>query len=618
MADVLFYERDEREAIQWDSFEACLADGCAALQSWQESASYRIERKGADLPPPPAAVPTTQPPRRLGRPPTHREIDHEIDAGNDQEGPASRARSAERVPIHHAGSVAPRQAAHGAKHHTSVSGLGRCAATGAAARTTTSRVAPSPRNLKLPPETAAKRRRQLELRDITGTEAESLGFSDDTPEGWAFSWDEGPKAEVERRTWGHRRGLARHHDAVAHVARRQARAVELQIGQVAAGKVPEQLLAELQAKRNRAKWHRDRARGQRERFHNHAKCSMGVGVVRCESCGHEHGIQVGCGVSRLCVACRDRRAQQRRAQLWRAREQAIARCKAKGRMLAKRRGGPWGEWHLVLTMPDQRIGAPADRIHTLFAAWRTFSRLWQRYQSGRTVPGAAELPRRPGSLDDKPRQRTRTARGFSGTGGAYWSRCFEWTPGADGRGHPHFHTWILGPRVGRDLVRSWWALALQALGVPVRDTDPLVHLSRAVVELVVHEVHKGNRTIKNERIRATDKAGHVLGYVEGWAVAERDPKSGYTATAKVQADVYMALESRRHVQTSRGLMKLGAQLARCPTCGGLHVLSVEIHSWRDRDLLELARKWKTWPDVVRLPSRGPLRAIAKLKRRNAA
>jgi len=45
---------------------------------------------------------------------------------------------------------------------------------------------------------------------------------------------------------------------------------------------------------------------------------------------------------------------------------------------------------------------------------------------------------------------------------------------------------------------------------------------------------------------------------------------------------------------------------------------VELHSWRSRDLLDVARKWKAWPDVEKLPSRGPLRALVKAKRREAA
>jgi hypothetical protein len=376
---------------------------------------------------------------------------------------------------------------------------------------------------------------------------------------------------------------------------------------------------QLKALRNRAKWHRDRARGQRERFHNNASCSVGVGVVTCASCGQQHAIPVGCGISRLCVCCRDRRAQQRRAQLWRAREEAIGRSKSRGRMRRRRRGGKWREFHLVLTMPDTRIGAPADRITKIFEAWRIFSRMWQRYQAGKGVPNAPQLPRNKVSREDNPKRRTRTARGFAGGGGSYWSRCFEWTPGADMKGHPHFHVWILGPTIPQETVRQWWGLALEAVGVPITwSTDPLVKLKAAVVELVVIEVHKGDKAIKTQRIRATDKQGHVLGYVEGWAVAEVDPKSGKSASAKVQADVYMALERRRHVQTSRGLMKMGEKEKACGVCGAVHSLSIEIHSWRDRNLLDIAKAWNSWPDMQRLPSRGPLRVLAKAKRREAA
>ncbi len=115
-------------------------------------------------------------------------------------------------------------------------------------------------------------------------------------------------------------------------------------------------------------------------------------------------------------------------------------------------------------------------------------------------------------------------------------------------------------------------------------------------------MHKGEQTIKRKRIRSSDPSGHVIGYVEGWAISETGKHGDPNASAETMARVYMALERRRHVQTSKGLMKLGERPTTCGTCGARGSFEVDVKSWRSPDLEELARKlgWVTWTksDVV--------------------
>jgi len=364
------------------------------------------------------------------------------------------------------------------------------------------------------------------------------------------------RGEVAQRTQPFRDGRAEYHRGKARAFAAAARAAErarrahLRSALDAAHHVTEYHSAAASAAKRSEQWHTERAGGQRSRFLDAAHCGDGVISVSCP-CGSSRLSPLGCGIVRLCVPCRDKRAHKRRAVLWSARGSALAELEAAGKLAANRRGGRWTEKHLVLTQPDTRIDGVARRVRTIYDAWRPFSRRLMRYMRG------------------------------LGDGSIFYSRQFEWTPGRDGLGHPHFHCWLLSPYLPRELAWQWWSDSLSGVGVETRPTDSLIWLGDATLRRVVREVHKGGQSIKIVRLaQSTPGAAHPISYVEGWAVAERGKHGEPSASLSTQAALYCALEGRRQAQTSRGLMSRGTEPARCPACDEA-ALSAEVTPWHD-------------------------------------
>jgi len=205
-------------------------------------------------------------------------------------------------------------------------------------------------------------------------------------------------------------------------------------------------------------------------------------------------------------------------------------------------------------------------------------------------------------------------------------RCFEWTLGADGCGHPHLHVWIFSPflpehdthgdlarpryqhgvcpysRPGmhgpcghcesgkrrRRGVRSWWADALRAEGVDASPADVNVTLRHVFVRAIefIREVRKPNGVVTQRReLRIqTEDGGGLVRYFEPWCLAAVDPETGESATDDVLAAVYKALEARRLSQGSKGFLGLADdERAGCPCCGAVGAVKVSVESWQDRE-----------------------------------
>ena len=298
-----------------------------------------------------------------------------------------------------------------------------------------------------------------------------------------------------------------------------------------------------QKEKRRADWHAGRASGQLARHQDSAHCGKGQMVISC-ACGSSKAMPVRCGVTRLCVACREHRAQKRRAQLWAARRLIVNRLKSAGLW------GLFGEKHLILTLPDPRIPCTKKRIAVLFDAWRRFSRRLQKH-----VKGWEEFA---------------------------YSRTFEWTPGRDGKGHPHFHVWMISRYLDRDMLWHWWARSLASAGLCLTPCDrQAVYIKEVRLEYIIREVVKGGKQIKLVSLKARDVGGKhdVIGYVESWSIAEHDENS--RATPETMARVYEALEGKRQNQTSRGLMSMAPSQYVCEHCGSTEC-TVEIERWFER------------------------------------
>ena len=322
-----------------------------------------------------------------------------------------------------------------------------------------------------------------------------------------------------------------------------------------------------------ARWHRGRARGQRERFHELSHCGQGYALIRCRNCepqnlrdGGARGRRtrkLGCSISRACVPCRDRRANERRPIFWRARADVLGECRRRQLLRHKRHGGRWSEKDFTLTLPTALIvgrDAVERRIGILFAAWEEFRRLLSRHW--RSKPRMA--------ADPALRQGMRPQ----------WHAAFEITPGSDGLGHPHFHVWLISPWLDQENIRRWWALALRKQGLDVEPLELIKPVLREVrCSSIVNEVYKGRHRI---RVEATDphrvavetelaaRSGvgrpHHANYIEGWSIATRGKHGMPNMSANIQARVYMALEGRRLIRCTRAFMRRGARPNVCPCC----------------------------------------------------
>ena len=322
-------------------------------------------------------------------------------------------------------------------------------------------------------------------------------------------------------------------------------------------------------------WHRGRGRGQRERFHELANCGKGYAQIRCKRCewsnlktGGTKGQrvrQIGCSINRACVGCRDRRAGERRAQFWRAREFVLDDYKRRGLTRRKRKGGRWGEKDFTLTLPDKLIDGGhivERRILVLFSAWRTFNKKLAAHWSSRK--------RRAG--DHALRQKIRPV----------WHAAFETTPGADGLGHPHWHVWMVSPFIRQEDIRRWWAESLQKEGIAVSASQLIQPVLREVkCANIVNEVYKGKDRIRivpkePKRVAKQDaKAGgrpHHVNYIEGWTIDTKGKHGGPSMSANTQARVYMALEGKRTVRCTRGFLAKGYKANACPACGFDHIV----------------------------------------------
>lgn len=322
-----------------------------------------------------------------------------------------------------------------------------------------------------------------------------------------------------------------------------------------------------------ARWHRGRSRGQRERFHELAHCGQGYAMIRCRNCeptnlrdGGERGRRcrkLGCSIARACVACRDRRANERRPIFWRARADVLGECRRRQLTRPKRHGGRWSEKDFTLTLPTSLIvgsDAVERRIGILFAAWEAFRRSMSTHWRSR----------RRMRQDPALRQGMRPQ----------WHAAFEITPGGDGFGHPHFHVWLISPWLDQEDIRRWWCKALRDQGLDVQPEQLVKPVLREVrCKSIVNEVYKGRHRIRVEptnphrvaqETELATRTGvgrpHHANYIEGWSIATRGKKGMPNMSANIQARVYMALEGRRLIRCTRAFMRRGFRPHVCPCC----------------------------------------------------
>ena len=210
------------------------------------------------------------------------------------------------------------------------------------------------------------------------------------------------------------------------------------------------------------KWERQRARGQRERFERVDACQRDETVeVFCACCGsHEGSRSARCRTALVCLSCRGKIAEEKRAKVAVNRSAALYQAWKAGLLNPSRRHGRWSEKLVTLTLPMIDGLGVRSRILWMRKAWARFAQHWNRW-----------LRRHPDAqYTDDTFERHRLAR---------WMRHLEWTPGKDGFGHPHVHFWFLGPYIedrqgGRHDVSDMWRRAIFEAATEVPDLLALI------------------------------------------------------------------------------------------------------------------------------------------------
>jgi hypothetical protein len=262
--------------------------------------------------------------------------------------------------------------------------------------------------------------------------------------------------------------------------------------------------------RQKAKWYDDRARGHRERIERVEACESQIVNVSCPCCGVAREFSAGCRSWMLCSRCRRATAAQLRARFLAARGQVVDSARARGLLNPARRGGRWGERFLTLTLPHA-VPSISGRIDLAFRAWTAFLKRFNAHWLDVDAPSVESL------------------------------RVFEWTPGSDGRGHPHFHIWIFSPFLDVQLVREWWRRALENAGAVVGE-----HL---IVDI---------RAVDDP----SDAAKELIKYMLKDIAAD-----GGKIDAEIFSMVYEALGGRRMRQASSGFMGRANKVKPCCECG---------------------------------------------------
>lgn len=347
--------------------------------------------------------------------------------------------------------------------------------------------------------------------------------------------------------------------------------------------------------RSMSRWHMGRDNGQKYRFKKLDQCGSRVMIAQCGAChGERKPVEEGCGIARLCERCSLRKAKKRRARFGRARQRVSVHlnrlgCLRTRRIAGKRIAPRWTDKMLTLTLPHalrshvepermkrgrlqltpmfkiardswgvepENVDTTMMRVLALRAAWPIFSKKLRAHWK---------------QADDAARRAFLLGTLVPWKDGAHapppMHRAFEWTPGSDGLGHPHYHVWLLCPFIDVDLVAAMWTEALREAGLPVAGTA-IVTLQRfrdfdrnAVGELIKAG---DRRALEWSRLYRHGRRGgpaNAFEYADGWTIAE----AMQTAREDVVASLYCALEGMRLTQASAGFFA-DDEPAACASC----------------------------------------------------
>ena len=194
-------------------------------------------------------------------------------------------------------------------------------------------------------------------------------------------------------------------------------------------------------------------------------------------------------------------------------------------------GGRFGLRFATFTAPH--VGLPGERIAALYRAWPRFLRMLRDELRPRLSQELTDLWVE--GKDGELLQQT------------LWNmfqlqRVTEWTPAADGFGHPHFHVLLFSPYIDQALLESLWTRAYNQAN----------HQSHVRLVVDVRAAH-------GDLHGAIDEVCKYL--VKDWELG-----AGRVA-ADVMAQVYVAFDGRRRRQASAGLGRFACAIIKaCPCC----------------------------------------------------
>lgn len=306
-------------------------------------------------------------------------------------------------------------------------------------------------------------------------------------------------------------------------------------------------------------WHSSRAKTKRRLFEKIAECGEGHTlelVCRNGKCGERFTVPLGCGQAFFCPACRKRRANAFRVDFQRKQLGLVSAARRAGLMGRYRRravGGRFSERLVTLTVPHaDEFGesfSVRKRIENLRATFERFNRLFRDelrgklrgLRSGITVensPIGLPMPRGKGAASDE----------LALFDLVSTLRVFEWTPGADGKGHPHFHLWVFSPYLSDTWLRALWSRAYADVMQPELVCQLLIVDVRAA-----HQCEGGR--VANELVKYLTKDWHLSG--------DRVKR----VAPEVFAELYTLVDGTRTRQSSQGLAHWAVPKAKeCPCC----------------------------------------------------
>lgn len=306
-----------------------------------------------------------------------------------------------------------------------------------------------------------------------------------------------------------------------------------------------------------ALWHRQRARGHRERFDRVGDCQRVETVeIVCGHCSHRSTRGARCRCALACVSCRGKISHEKRAKLAANRRTAIDLAQKRG-LMRERRRGRWSEKLVTLTLPHFAELGVIERIRFVGECWRAFARSLNEWI--KTHPDC-------GYVD---RQGHRLAR---------WFRSLEWTVGeGDELGHPHVHFWFFGPYLpgGRatddpraSTIRNMWRDAIRQTATRTKDLaehEPKIGPKRYPRRPApVPPAHAWREAIEGLDkvvcdVRAIRPGPESLREVIKYLFKDTGRYGSRRLDPETWACVYQGFDGARTTQGSRGLMSLAAR-----------------------------------------------------------